>query len=132
MNLKAHIGIAAHPDLRLHAHMDRMEFALHGGATLSLKTQEICIDIAAVPLHLAIPFRRRRVIAGSLGPVHLTVRPAEASLHVTEAHTTGTLGGERGIAGELQVKGDCKADIHVEGDAPGRILKAAVETVFEE
>jgi hypothetical protein len=132
MNLKAHIGIAAHPDLRLHAHMERMEFALHGGATLSLKTQEIGIDIASVPLRLTIPFHRRRVIAGTLGPIHLTIRPAEATLHVSEAHTTGMLGGEHGFAGELQVKGDCTADIHLEGDAPGRILKAAVETVFEE
>ena len=86
MNLKGHIGIAAHPDLRLRARMDRLDFALQGDATLALGTQTIRIEVGEVPLRLAIPFHRhRRVVAGSLGPFRLTVRPIEATLRIAEA-----------------------------------------------
>lgn len=133
MNVKGRIAIAAHPDLRLRAHTGKMEFHTHGGATIALATQQIRIEVGAIPLHLAIPFHKhRRVLAGSLGPFRLTVRPMEGVVRVTDAHVTGTLGGEDGVAAELHVQGDCKAEIDLAGEAPGKILKAAFEGVFEE
>lgn len=133
MNLKARIGIAAHPDLRLRARMERLEFTLQGGATVALATQRIRVEMSEIPLHLAIPFHRhRRVVAGSLGPFHLTVRPVEATLRITEARTVGTLGGDDGFNAELHCQGNCKADIELGAEAPGKVLKAAIETVFEE
>jgi hypothetical protein len=133
MNMKGHIGIAAHPDLRLRARFDRLDFALQGAATVALGTQTIRIEVGEIPLRLAIPFHKhRRVVAGSLGPFRLTVRPIEATLRITEARTSGTLGGEEGISADLHCQGNCKADIELAGEAPGKVIKAAFEGVFEE
>lgn len=133
MNLKGHIGIAAHPDMRLRARVDRMDFALQGEATLAFGTQTIRIEVGEVPLRLAIPFHRhRRVVAGSLGPFRLTVRPIEATIRIAEARTAGTIGGEEGISAELHCQGNCKAEIELAGEAPGKVLKAAFEGAFEE
>jgi hypothetical protein len=133
MNMKGHIGIAAHPDLRLRTRIDRLGFAMQGAATLKLDTQTIRIEVGEIPLRLAIPFHRhRRVVAGSLGPFRLTVRPMEATLRIAEAHTSGTLGGEEGINADLHCQGNCKAEIELAGEAPGKVLKAAFEGVFEE
>ncbi len=133
MNLKGRIGIAAHPDLRLRAKMDRVDFAMQGEATLAVGLGRIRVEVGEIPLRLAIPFHRgRRVVAGSLGPFHLTVRPIEATLRVTEARAGGTLGGDDGFVADLHCQGNCKADIDFAGEAPGKILKAAFEGVFDE
>ena len=133
MNLKGHIGIAAHPDLGLHLRLDPLPVKFEGGARIALGTHRIRIEVDEVPLRIAIPFHRhRRVVAGSLGPLRLTIHPTEVTLHITEAHTAGTLGGEDGVKAELHCQGNCKADIDLAGEAPGRMLKAAFEGVFEE
>jgi len=133
MNLKARINVAAHPDMRLRARVDSLDFAVQGEATLGIATGEIHAVVSEIPLRLAIPFHRhRRVVAGSLGPFGLTIRPAEATIRITDARVGGTLGGKEGIAGELHCQGNCSADVEIVGEAPGKILKAAVETVFEE
>lgn len=133
MNLKGRIGIAAHPDLRLRTRFDRLEFALQSDATLAFGTQSIRVGVGEIPLRLVIPFHRHRgVIAGSLGPFNLTVRPIEANIRIADARCVGTLGGEDGLTAELHCQGNCKADIDFAAEAPGRILKAAVEGVFDE
>ena len=60
------------------------------------------------------------------------MRPIEATLHVADARTSGSLGGDDGIHAELHCQGNCKAEIELAGEAPGKILKAAFEGVFEE
>jgi hypothetical protein len=133
MNLKGQIGIAAHPDLRLHLRLDRLPLKFEGGARIALGTHRVTVELGEIPLRMVIPFHRhRRVVAGSVGPFRLTIHPTEATLHITEAHTAGTIGGENGVNAELHCQGNCKADIELAGEAPGRILKAAFEGVFEE
>ena len=56
----------------------------------------------------------------------------EATLRIAEARTIGTLGGDEGITAELHCQGNCKAEIEFAGEAPGKVLKAAFEGVFEE
>ena len=133
MNLKGHIGVAAHPDLRLRARLDRLDFALHGEATVAFSTQTIRVEVGEIPIHLAIPFHRHcRLVAGSLGPFHLTVRPIEATVRLEEARTVGTLGGDEGFTADLHCQGNCKAEIELAGETPGKVLKAAFEGTFEE
>jgi hypothetical protein len=133
MNLKGTIGVAAHPDLRLRMRMERAEFTLHGAATITVGTERIHLDISEIPLRLAIPFHKhRRVVAGSLGPFHVAVRPTEATLRIAEARATGHLGGPEGLSSELHCQGNCKAEIELHGSVPGKVLKAAFETVLEE
>lgn len=133
MNLKGRVTIAAHPDVRLRANVGKMEFQAHGGATIALATQRIELEVGEIPLHLIIPFHKHgRVLAGSLGPFRLSVLPADCTVRVTDVHVTSTLGGREGMTAELHLQGDCKADIELAGEAPGKILKAAFEGVFEE
>jgi hypothetical protein len=132
MNLKARIALAMHPDMRLRARIDSLDFAVQGEATLAVATGEIRATFSEVPLRLTIPFhRRRRVIAGSLGPFNVIVRPAEATIRVADARLAGEVGGEEGIAGELHCEGSCRADVEIVGEAPGKLVKAAIETAFE-
>ena len=133
MNLKARIGIAAHPDLRLRARVESCEFTLQGDATIGIATGPITLEANEVPLRLAIPFHRhRRVVAGTLGPFRLHIHPAEATLRVAEARVAGTLGGADGVGAETHVQGNCRAELDVAAEMPGKILKAAMEGVFEE
>jgi hypothetical protein len=133
MNMKGRIGIAAHPDLRLRARMERLDFAMQGEATLAFGVGRIRVEVGEIPLRLAIPFHRhRRVVVGSLGPFQLAVHPVEAAVRVSDVRTAGTLGGDEGFVADLHCEGNCKAEIDFAGEAPGRILKAAFEGVFEE
>jgi len=133
MNIKGRIGIAAHPDLRVRTQLERLDFALQSDATLAFGTQTIRLTVGEIPLRLAVPFHRHRaVVAGSLGPFNLTLRPIEGKIQISEARCTGTIGGPEGVTAELHCQGKCKADIDFNAEAPGKILKAAVEGVFEE
>ncbi len=133
MNLKAHIGVAAHPDVRLHARLKGFDFRVKGEAALTIATGAIRAEIGELPVRLAIPFHRhRRVVVGALGPCTLQIHPADAGIRITDVQLGGSLGGDEGIAGETHVQGNCQAEIDIAGETPGKILKAAIEGVFEQ
>jgi hypothetical protein len=133
MNLKARIGVAAHPDIRLHARLSGFDFGINGEAAINLATSTIHAEIGEVPLRLAIPFHRhRRVVAGTIGPFTLHIHPADADIRIANVQLSGSLGGGEGIVGDTHIQGSCRAEVDIEGETPGKILKAAIEGVFEQ
>jgi len=133
MIFKSHATIAANPDITMRAHIDTLDVEFAGEAGLDIVTGEIELHVTEIPLHLTIPFlRRRRVVAGTLGPFRVKVNPAQLSVRTTGVHVEGAIGGENGIDGTVHCQGKCQAEIDLVGQSPGKILKAAIEGVFEE
>ena len=134
MRFKSRVDVAAHPDLRFATDIQPFGLELGGEATLDVKTGQIAGTVAAVPVSLAVPFmpaHRGRVVVGTIGPLEVKIRPAEAHVGVSGLRLKG-IAGTDGLKGELTALGKCRAEIEMAGDMPGRILKAAVEGVFDE
>ena len=79
---------------------------------------------------MVIPFLPRRVIAGSVGPFGLHIRPFEAKFRASDLSARGVLGRE-GVETDIHAKGDCKAEIEISGKL-AEAVKAAVKTIVEE
>jgi hypothetical protein len=129
MNAHTSISVAAHPDINLRVKMKPFEFQVGGEASFSLATGDIRIRVEAIPVYIAIPFLKRRVAAGSVGPFGVHVKPFEARFQASGIDARGVLGKECAEA-ELHAKGNCKAEIEVSGklaDKAANAIKSIVE-----
>jgi hypothetical protein len=134
MKLKSQLQVAAHPDLMFRVRMAPVGVDFSAEGALEVATSAIRATLQEIPLTVTIPFMppwRRRVVAGSIGPFELGLHPAQATIKAFGVRISGIAGTE-GLSGETHVEGRCRAEIDVTGEAPGRILKAAVEGVFDE
>jgi hypothetical protein len=122
MNAKTHISVAAHPDINLRVKMKPFEFQVGGEASFSLATGDIHVRFEEIPVHIAIPFLKRRVAAGSVGPFGVHVKPFDAR---------GVFGKE-GAESELHATGNCKAEIEVSGKLANQAVNAAIKTIVED
>jgi hypothetical protein len=132
MIFKSRMTVAAHPDLDFKAHLEQLDFSIFGRAAMLLATKPIQVNFDAVPVHLTIPFLHRRVVAGTIGPFRMAVRPIEVGVETTDVRLDGKLGGADGLNAHLHADGRCRAEIEVQGETPAKVLKAAVEGIFEE
>jgi hypothetical protein len=130
MNAKTHISVAAHPDVNLRVKMQPFEFQVGGEASFSLATGDIRIRVEEIPVYVTIPFLKRRVTAGSIGPFGIHVRPFEARFHASGIDARGMLGKECAEA-EIHAKGNCKAEIEVAGKLADK-ANAAIKTIVED
>jgi hypothetical protein len=131
MNAKTFISVAAHPDIKLRVKTQPFEFQVGGEASFSLATGDIHVRFEEIPLYIAIPFLKRRVAAGSVGPFGVHVKPFEARLHASGIDARGVLGKECAEA-ELHAAGNCKAEIEVSGKLADKAVNAAIKTIVED
>jgi hypothetical protein len=134
MIFKTHVAVAAHPDLDLRIRTAPLSFEIGGDASFMLATGEIDARFDEIPIAVTIPFLRRRhgrVIAGSIGPFGVHLKPIEAEIRAVGVRVNGVVGKD-GTEMDLHGTGACKADIEVSGQLPGRLLKAAVEGIVED
>jgi hypothetical protein len=131
MNARTYISVAAHPDINLRVKMKPFEFQVGGEASFSLATGDIRVRVEEIPVYLAIPFLKRRVTAGSVGPFSVHVRPFEAKFHASGIDARGMLGKECAEA-ELHALGNCKAEIEVSGKLANQAVNAAIKTIVED
>jgi hypothetical protein len=99
-----------------------------------IATGVIRAEIGEIPVSFTIPFmapHRRRVVAAAIGPFGVRIEPANATIRAFGMRLGGVLGAD-GINGELTALGKCRLEIDLAGEIPGRIVKAAIEGVFEE
>ncbi|MGH7077917.1 MAG: hypothetical protein ACREFU_07430 [Acetobacteraceae bacterium] len=133
MKLFSHVTIAGAPEFRLSARIAPLAFSASGEATLEIGTGPIHAEIGEIPMTMRIPFLppHRRVVAGSIGPFRIGVKPASATIRAAGARLEGKLGcPDAGCTLEGNANG--KLEIDFSGDIPGKILKAAIEGAFEE
>jgi hypothetical protein len=128
MNAKTHISVAAHPDINLRVKMKPFEFQVGGEASFALATGDIHIRVEEIPVYIAIPFLKRRVAAGSVGPFGVHVKPFEAKFRASGIDARGVLGNEYAEA-ELHALGNCKAEIEVSGKLAEKAVDAVIKTI---
>jgi len=131
MTAKTHISVAAHPDVHLRMKMKPLDFEIRGEASFALVTGDIHIRFDEIPLTMAVPFLRRRVVAGSIGPFGVHVKPFEAQLRAFGLDTRGVIGSDKGEV-DLHATGHCKAEIEITGKVPKDVHKTARKTAMEE
>ncbi len=113
MKFRSHLDLDAHPDVKLRWRVPPLGFAAEGDGALELSSGPIDVEVGAVPIALRIPFHRRRVHAATVGPVHLQVRPATATIRACGVRAGGSIGG-----GDVQadVAGHGRAEVSVRGE----------------
>lgn len=131
MTARTHIAVAAHPDVNLRVKMQPFEFEIGGGGSFTLTTGDIHVSFEEIPISVAIPFLPRRVIAGSVGPFGVNIKPLEAQFRAFGLDARGVFGKETAEA-DVHVTGNCKAEIELSGTLADEALKAAIKTIVED
>jgi hypothetical protein len=131
MTARTHIAVAAHPDVNFRIKMKPFEFELGGQGSFAVTTGDIHFRFDEIPIIVAIPFLPRRVVAGSIGPFGVRIKPFEAQFRAFGLDVRGVLGGEK-VEADVLAKGDCKAEIEISGKLADQAIKAAIKTIVEE
>ena len=131
MTARTHIAVAAHPDVNLRVKMKPFEFEIGGEGSFTLTTGDTHFSVEEIPVRVAIPFLKRRVIAGSVGPFGVHIKPFEAQFRAFGIDARGVFGKETAEA-EVHVTGNCKAEIELSGTLADEGLNAAIKTIVED
>lgn len=109
------IEFEGHPKLAARVRMKPFQFEVASRGAFELSVGDVHLHFDEIPIHLRIPFLRRRVLAGSVGPFGVRMKPLEARVRVAEVVTHGVLGGkESGL--DLNLDGACRAAIDIRED----------------
>jgi len=109
------IEISGHPELKAQVSLKPLQFEVAGGGGFELSVGDVHVHIEAIPLHLRVPFLHRRVLAGSIGPFGVRMKPVEARVRAVEMVSRGVIGGEE--AGlDVRVHGAYKASVEMCAD----------------
>jgi len=131
MSANTRITVAAHPDVNLQLKIKPVDFQIGGEASLSLATGDIRFRVEEIPIHIAIPFLRRRVNLGSVGPFGVNVKPFEAKLQALGVNARLMFGKECAEA-NIHATGNCKAEIDVDGELAEEMIKTAKKPIAED
>lgn len=114
---KSHIEFAGHPDLGLTVRMQplHVEFASQGAVAFAIG--DVRLHLEEIPVYLRVPFLGRRVLAGSVGPFGVHLKPLEAEVRAMGMETRGVIGREETEL-HLHGKGACKAEIEISRETP--------------
>ncbi len=110
------IDFAGHPELAASIRMQPLRFELASRGAVEVALGDVHLHFDEIPIHLRIPFLRRRVLAGSVGPFGVRMKPLEARVRVAEAETRGVIGGEESGV-DLRLEGACRATVEIREDA---------------
>ena len=113
MKFRSHVDVNAHPDVKLRWRVPPLGFAAEGDGALQFSTGPIDVEVGSIPIALRIPFHRGRVHAATVGPFHLRVRPATATIRACGVRAGGSVGG-----GDVQadLAGHCRAEVSARGE----------------
>lgn len=109
------IELAGHPKLAARVRMKPFQFEVAGQGAFELAVGDVHLHFDEIPIHLRIPFLKRRVLAGSVGPFGMRMEPVKARVRATEVVTRGVMGGDdSGL--DLNLDGACRASIEIRED----------------
>lgn len=112
------IEIAGHPELAARVRMKPFSFEVAGGGAFELSLGDVRLHFDEIPIHLRVPFMSRRVLAGSIGPFGVRMKPVEARVRAADVVYRGMLGGEESGL-DLLLDGACRATVEIRDDAEG-------------
>lgn len=128
MTEKTHIKFAGHPDLNLRVKMKPLNFEFASQGAVSLGVGDVRLHFDEIPMHVRIPFLKRRVLAGSVGPFNMHLKPVEANVRAMGMETRGVIGRDETEI-SLSGTGACKAEIEIAGKLPNLFTKESTATV---
>jgi hypothetical protein len=106
------IDFAGHPDLATHLRLHSLKFEVAASGTVEVALGDVHLRFDEIPIHMRIPFLHRRVLAGSIGPFGVHMKPVDARIRVSEMVTRGVIGDDKsGI--DVRVEGACKATVEI-------------------
>ena len=77
---KSHLKLVSQPDVNLRIRMRPFEFEVAGQGTVEVATRDIHLRFDEIPLTVRVPFTAQQVVAGSIGPFGVHIRPFDAQL----------------------------------------------------
>ena len=124
MTDRSHLTLVSHPDVDFRIRMKPFDFEVAGQGSVAVSTGDIHLRFDEIPLTVTIPFLGRQVVAGSIGPFGVNIRPFDAQLRAVGVDVRGVLGKEQAEA-EVHAKGECKSDVDITGKLADQVVKAA-------
>jgi len=110
------IEFEGHPKLAARVRMKPFQFEVASRGAFEVSLGNVHLHFDEIPIHLRIPFLSRRVLAGSIGPFGVRMKPVEARVRAAEMVTHGILGGkESGV--DLNLDGACRASVEICDDS---------------
>ena len=106
------INFTGHPDLTTHVRFHSLEFEVAAGGTVELALGDVHLRFDEIPVHMRIPFLNRRVLAGSIGPFGVQMKPVEARIRASEMVTRGVIGSDKSGV-DVRVEGACRATVEI-------------------
>ncbi len=110
------IDLEGHPALSTHVRMHPFKFEVASSGTVELALGDVHLRFDEIPIQMRIPFLRRRVLAGSIGPFGVHMKPVDARIRASEMVTRGVIGGEESGV-DVRVEGACRATIEISDNA---------------
>jgi hypothetical protein len=121
---KSHLKLVSQPDVNLRIRMRPFEFEVAGQGTVEVATRDIHLRFDEIPLTVRVPFTAQQVVAGSIGPFGVHIRPFDAQLRAVGVDVHGVLGKEQ-IEADVHAAGECKSDVDITGKLAEEVVKAA-------
>ncbi|HEY2662139.1 MAG TPA: hypothetical protein VGI79_20635 [Caulobacteraceae bacterium] len=113
---KDRMEFSGRPDLSLTMRMKplHVEFASQGAFGFAIG--DVRLHLEEIPVYLRVPFLRRRVLAGSVGPFGVHLKPLEAEVRAIGLETRGVIGREETEI-NLHGRGACAAEVEISREA---------------
>jgi hypothetical protein len=113
------IDFAGHPDLTAHLRVHPFKFEVAASGTVEVALGDVHLRFDEIPIHMRIPFLHRRVLAGSIGPFGVHMKPVDARIRASEMVTRGVIGGEKSGV-DVRVEGACRATVEISEEKSGK------------
>nr|MEA2799098.1 hypothetical protein [Phenylobacterium sp.] len=110
------IEVAGHPALAARVRMKPFPFEVAGHGAFEVSLGDVHLHFDEIPIHVRVPFLSRRVLAGSVGPFGVRMKPVEARVRAAEVVTRGVMGGEESGV-DLHLDGACGASVEIRDDS---------------
>jgi hypothetical protein len=121
---RSHLTLVSKPDVDFRIRMRPFEFEVAGQGSVAVSTSDIHLRFDEIPLTVTVPFLPRKVVAGSIGPFGVHIKPFDVQLRATGVDVRGVLGKEQ-VEAEVHAKGECKSEVDITGKLADEIVKAA-------
>jgi hypothetical protein len=116
MTRRRMIEFAGHPEFAARVRMKPLQFEVAERGAFEVSVGDVQLHFDEIPIHLRVPFMSGRVLAGSVGPFGVRMRPVEAHIRAVEVVSRGVIGGEEsGI--DLNLDGAGRASVEIADDS---------------
>ena len=121
MTDRSHLTLVSHPDVDFRIRMRPFGFEVAGEGSAEISTGDIHLRFDEIPLTVRVPFLPRQVVAGSIGPFGVHIKPFDAQLRAVRVDVRGVLGKEQ-IEADVHAEGECKSDVDITGKLADQVV----------